>query len=208
VVGFPPSKISKGFWPPLWTTQTHASRRSLRPRVHPRSADPTYAKPRHILEHRELAPKQTFRGPASYNCRMFERHRVVIITVSGGRVAVVPSPPIAPLVVSDINEVGGHETVRLIEQRGGRATFCRADIADDLHVQQLIELAESTFGGLPRRSTMPPHRILLARGYRGGSLAPVGSSRDDFCHTMGHRGNVSIRWRFKQKLGGYVKLTK
>lgn len=53
----------------------------------------------------------------------------------------------AAVVVSDINEVGGHEAVRLIEQRGGLVAFCRANVADELQVRQLIEFAESTFGG-------------------------------------------------------------
>jgi NAD(P)-dependent dehydrogenase (short-subunit alcohol dehydrogenase family) len=50
--------------------------------------------------------------------------------------------------VSDINEVGGQETVRLIEQRGGRAAFCRTDVADELQIQNLIEFTESTLGPL------------------------------------------------------------
>ena len=37
----------------------------------------------------------------------------------------------AAVVASDINEHGGHETVRLIEGAGGRAVFFRADVRDE-----------------------------------------------------------------------------
>jgi NAD(P)-dependent dehydrogenase (short-subunit alcohol dehydrogenase family) len=84
---------------------------------------------------------------------MFEHPRVVIVTGSGGSgcgraIAVRFAADGAAVIVSDVKEGGGQETVRLIEQRGGRATFCRADIGDELQVQQLIAFAESTFGGL------------------------------------------------------------
>jgi len=52
------------------------------------------------------------------------------------------------VVVSDINEAGGHETVRLIEKQGGRAAFFHADVGNESQARQLIEFAESKFGGL------------------------------------------------------------
>src|SRR5215472_7237337 len=84
---------------------------------------------------------------------MFERPRVVVVTGSGGSgcgraIAVRFAADGAAVTVSDVNEAGGHETVRLIEERGGRATFCRADVGNELQVQHLIAFAESTFGGL------------------------------------------------------------
>jgi NAD(P)-dependent dehydrogenase (short-subunit alcohol dehydrogenase family) len=54
----------------------------------------------------------------------------------------------AAVVVSDIDEAGGRETVRLIEADGGRAAFCRADMAVDAAVQALVDFAVATFGGL------------------------------------------------------------
>jgi len=82
---------------------------------------------------------------------MFERPRLVIVTGSGDRAAAVPlplgSPPRALQSSFRIStKVGGRETVRLIEQRGGRAMFYRADVADELQVQQLIKFTESKFG--------------------------------------------------------------
>lgn len=84
---------------------------------------------------------------------MFERPRVVIVTGSGGSgcgraIAARFAANRAAVVVSDVNEAGGRATVRQIEERGGRAAFCRADVADELQVRQLIEFAESTFGAL------------------------------------------------------------
>jgi NAD(P)-dependent dehydrogenase (short-subunit alcohol dehydrogenase family) len=54
----------------------------------------------------------------------------------------------AAVVVSDINEAGGHDTVDAIEQRGGQAAFCRTDIADEAQVRSLIDYTEKTFGRL------------------------------------------------------------
>ena len=52
----------------------------------------------------------------------------------------------AAVVVSDINEAGGHETVRLIESAGGRAAFLRADIRDQTQARELIAFGERAFG--------------------------------------------------------------
>ena len=54
----------------------------------------------------------------------------------------------ALVVVSDINEAGGRETVRLIEADGGRAVFFRADVGMESDIKNLIAFAESTYGGL------------------------------------------------------------
>lgn len=84
---------------------------------------------------------------------MSQHSQVVVVTGSGGSgcgraIAARFAADGYAVVVSDINEAGGHETVRLIEERGGRAKFYRADVAEDLQVRQLIEFADSTFGGL------------------------------------------------------------
>jgi NAD(P)-dependent dehydrogenase (short-subunit alcohol dehydrogenase family) len=52
------------------------------------------------------------------------------------------------VVVSDIDEVGGRETARLIEQGGGRAAFFRCDVRHESEVKDLILFAERTFGGV------------------------------------------------------------
>lgn len=52
------------------------------------------------------------------------------------------------VIVSDINEAGGHETARLIEQSGGRAAFFRADVRKESQVRDLVSFSRASFGGL------------------------------------------------------------
>ncbi len=52
------------------------------------------------------------------------------------------------VVVSDIDERGGRETLRLIEAEAGRAAFFRADAGDETEMQALVSFAEKTYGGL------------------------------------------------------------
>jgi NAD(P)-dependent dehydrogenase (short-subunit alcohol dehydrogenase family) len=52
----------------------------------------------------------------------------------------------AAVVVSDINEQGGNETVQLIHAAGGNASFFRADVRDEHPVRDLIAFAEHTYG--------------------------------------------------------------
>jgi len=77
----------------------------------------------------------------------------VIVTGSGGSgcgraIAATFAERGAAVAVSDIKETGGHETVRFIERRGGRAAFLRADVRNESQVRKLIEFAESRFGSL------------------------------------------------------------
>ena len=52
------------------------------------------------------------------------------------------------VVVSDINEAGGAETVRLIHEDGCRADFFRCDAGVSADVQALVAFAEQKFDGL------------------------------------------------------------
>ncbi len=54
----------------------------------------------------------------------------------------------AAVVVDDIDEAGGAETVRLIETAGGRAALVRADVAIDEDVRAMVAVTEEAFGGL------------------------------------------------------------
>src|SRR5215813_7126277 len=81
-----------------------------------------------------------------------ERRRVVIVTGAGGTgcgraIAARFAADGATVVVSDINEAGGEETVRLIERSGGHAAFFRADVRNESQVRDLISFAEDTIGG-------------------------------------------------------------
>ena len=52
------------------------------------------------------------------------------------------------VIVSDIDEEGGHHTVQLIDHNKGRAVFFRADVRNESEVKQLVSFAEKRFGGL------------------------------------------------------------
>lgn len=54
----------------------------------------------------------------------------------------------ASVVVSDLDEGGGHETLRRIEAASGRATFFRADVGVEAEVRALIAFAEKTYGSV------------------------------------------------------------
>ena len=52
------------------------------------------------------------------------------------------------MVVADIDEDGGRETVALVEAAGGRATFVRTDVSVTGDVAAMVDYAVDTFGGL------------------------------------------------------------
>src|SRR6267154_2330805 len=84
---------------------------------------------------------------------MFEDPRVVIVTGAGGTgcgraIAARFARDGAAVVVSDIADTGGDETVGLIKRDGGRAAYLRADVRDERQVQELIAFSERTFGGV------------------------------------------------------------
>ena len=66
----------------------------------------------------------------------------------GKSVALALAAEGAAVVVVDIDEGAGPETVGEIESAGGRAAFVRADVSKEEDVQGMIAFAEKTFGGL------------------------------------------------------------
>ena len=54
----------------------------------------------------------------------------------------------ASVVVNDIADDGGRETVAMIEASGGRAAFVHGDVSSENDVRSMIAFAEETFGGL------------------------------------------------------------
>jgi NAD(P)-dependent dehydrogenase (short-subunit alcohol dehydrogenase family) len=80
-------------------------------------------------------------------------NKVAIVTGAGGggsgrAIARRLARDGASVVVSDINESGGHETVRLIKQDRGRSSFFLADIASEDETRGLFAFAEGTYGGV------------------------------------------------------------
>src|SRR5262245_55722841 len=54
----------------------------------------------------------------------------------------------AKLVIADMNEEGGHQTVHMITEQGGEAIFVRTDVSQAVAVQALISKAVETYGRL------------------------------------------------------------
>ncbi len=54
----------------------------------------------------------------------------------------------ASVVIADVDETGGHETVRLIEEKAGRSTFIKTDVTDSSQVNDMVKATVETFGGL------------------------------------------------------------
>jgi NAD(P)-dependent dehydrogenase (short-subunit alcohol dehydrogenase family) len=84
---------------------------------------------------------------------MTDANRVVIVTGAGGAgcgrsISARFARSGAVVVVSDIDEAGGHASVSLIERSGGRAAFFRADVRKESQVRDLVSFAEATFGGV------------------------------------------------------------
>ncbi|HLY19144.1 MAG TPA: SDR family oxidoreductase [Bryobacteraceae bacterium] len=81
------------------------------------------------------------------------RGKVAVVTGAGGAgsgraIARRFARDGAAVVITDINHAGAHETVRLIEEAGGRAAFYAADVRVEEQVRELIAFAGQTFGPL------------------------------------------------------------
>lgn len=81
------------------------------------------------------------------------RGKVAVVTGAGGggqgrAVARRLAREGSSVLVSDIEERGGRETVRLIESAGGRGAFFRADVGEEREVLALIAYGEKEFGGV------------------------------------------------------------
>lgn len=78
--------------------------------------------------------------------------RVALVTGAGsgiGRASAVGfAASGARVVVSDVNEAGGNETVEMILAAGGTAVFQKCDVSDGDQVKALVARAVSEYGGL------------------------------------------------------------
>ncbi|MDX2006150.1 MAG: glucose 1-dehydrogenase [Meiothermus sp.] len=54
----------------------------------------------------------------------------------------------AAVVVADVNDAAGRETVGLIESAGGRATYVHADVSKAADAEKMVAVAEQTYGKL------------------------------------------------------------
>ncbi|MBO0993553.1 glucose 1-dehydrogenase [Bacillus sp. SD088] len=79
-------------------------------------------------------------------------NKVGIVTASGSGIgrasALAFAAEGAKVIVSDINESAGAETVRLIKEAGGEATFIKCDVGNEEEVKSLVAKTVETYGGL------------------------------------------------------------
>jgi NAD(P)-dependent dehydrogenase (short-subunit alcohol dehydrogenase family) len=79
-------------------------------------------------------------------------NKVALITGAGSGIgresALLFAKEGAKVVVVDINETAGQETVVLIKAAGGEAAFTRADVSKAAEASAMIEFAEKTYGKL------------------------------------------------------------
>jgi NAD(P)-dependent dehydrogenase (short-subunit alcohol dehydrogenase family) len=52
----------------------------------------------------------------------------------------------AKLIIADMNEDGGHQTVHMITEQGGKTTFVHVDVTQATAVEALISQAVATYG--------------------------------------------------------------
>ena len=80
------------------------------------------------------------------------KDRVVMITGAGSGIgresALLFASEGAKVVVSDINMEAGEQTVELVKQAGGEATFIRCDVSKGPQVEALVQGTVNTYGRL------------------------------------------------------------
>lgn len=96
-------------------------------------------------------------------------NKVAIVTGGGsgiGRaIAVLYASEGAKIIVSDVDEKGGAETVSKIETKGGKAFFVKADTSKPEDSRQVVKAAVEKFDGL---------HIAVNNAGIGGPISPVG----------------------------------
>jgi NAD(P)-dependent dehydrogenase (short-subunit alcohol dehydrogenase family) len=96
-------------------------------------------------------------------------NKVALVTGAGSGIGKVISllyaKEGAKIVVSDISEKGGNETVSEIKSLGGEAIFVKADTSKPDDNKNVVEQAVKTFGGL---------HIAVNNAGIGGPISPVG----------------------------------
>ena len=79
-------------------------------------------------------------------------NKVAIITGGssgiGKETAILFAKEGAKIIVTDVNDSGGNETVEAINKAGGKAKYFHADVSKATDCEQMVQFAEDTFGKL------------------------------------------------------------
>src|SRR5689334_24853287 len=80
--------------------------------------------------------------------RLKDKTAIITGSASGmGRVAAeLFASEGAAIVVTDVNEAAGEETVAAIHKAGGQAIFIKADVSNESEVKALVDAAIESFG--------------------------------------------------------------
>src|SRR3989440_3464118 len=110
---------------------------------------------RALLPHRGRGVRQggdRLGAPALLRTHMRLKEKVALITGAGSGIgrqsALLFAREGAAVLVVDVNDAGGNETVTLVKQAGGRAAYCRADVSKAAECQRMVAAAEQQFGKL------------------------------------------------------------
>src|SRR4051794_37774001 len=80
------------------------------------------------------------------------KDKVAVITGAGSGIgreaALLFAREGAEVVCADVNEQPAQETVAMIEQDGGRAAACKADVSKAADCERMVSFAEAQFGRL------------------------------------------------------------
>lgn len=98
------------------------------------------------------AVKQTKQIVGKKGCSMLLENKVALITGAasgiGRATALQMASEGARVIVSDVDESGGAETVAMIESAGGTARFVACDVSQSAQVEALINATLAAFGSL------------------------------------------------------------
>lgn len=80
------------------------------------------------------------------------KDKVALITGAGSGIgresALLFAREGARIVVADVNDAGGQETVAAVREQGGQAVYVRADVSKAAEAQAMVSAAEESFGRL------------------------------------------------------------
>jgi NAD(P)-dependent dehydrogenase (short-subunit alcohol dehydrogenase family) len=83
---------------------------------------------------------------------MDPKGKVALITGGGSGIgratALALAKDGASIAIADINEQGGRETVRMVEEGGGSSAFVQVDVTKRDDLERMVAFTEETFGGI------------------------------------------------------------